>query len=336
MKKKERYFGNPNTFAIRYIPGYITKDKNHYYAYCHLVLNGQIIGDKTESCFLSSWLSSFERLRDQAKNNFDSIKHPAFKNRSDREIFELIYKANQLPERYRKRYEHLPVLDNKVWVNCAISIDETTDAFLIAWVEAAGNVKFLWKGICPPCPPERNGKFFSIVVPREFVIESMENCVRTIRLEMKDYPVVEAKLNKSQTEFWDLIDTEVKLLPEVDQRKISFVFCTLVKDDLDDLGLEALQLVERLAVGRVPLRIRESYQKKLRKNLPSNGGAHPYSVLLWALESNSASYPAWYATGIAGSNVVDVRKGSYKQLITLVKKIIRKRQAMDKKKQSVP
>lgn len=218
-----------------------------------------------------------------------------------------------------------------MWVNCAISIDETTDAFLIAWAEAAGNVKFLWKGLRQPCPPERIGKFFSIAVPREFVIESMENCLRTIRLEIKDYPVVEAKLNKSQTEFWDLIDNEVKLLPEVDQRKISFEFCTLVKDDLDDLGLEALQLVERLAVGRVPLRIRESYQKKLRKNLPSNGGAHPYSVVLWAVEINSASYPAWYAAGIAGSNVVDVRKGSYKQLITLVKKIIRKRQAIDKK-----
>lgn len=92
MKKKERYFGDPNTFAIRYIPGYTTKDKNHYYAYCHLVFNGQIIGDKTESCFLSSWLFSLERLRDQVKNNFDSIKHPTFKNRSDREIFELIYK----------------------------------------------------------------------------------------------------------------------------------------------------------------------------------------------------------------------------------------------------
>jgi hypothetical protein len=324
MTKRERYFGDPNTFAIRYIPGYTTKDKNDCYAYCHLVFNGQIIGDKTESCFLSSWLSSFERLKDQMKNNFDSIKNPAFENRSDREIFELIYKANQLPERYRKRYEHLPVLDNKVWANCSISIDETTDAFLIAWAEAAGNVKFLWKGLRQPCPPERIGKFFSMAVPREFVIESMENCLRTIKLEMKDYPVLEVKTNKSQTEFWDLINNEVKLLPEVDQRKISFEICNLVKDDLDDLGLEALQLVERLAMAEVPIRLRESYQKKLRKKLPPNK-THPYSVLLWALQISSASYPPWYAAGIAGSNVVDLRNGSYKQLIALVKKIIRKR-----------
>jgi hypothetical protein len=324
MKKKARYFGDPNTFAIRYVPGYTTKGNKNCYACCHLVFNGQIMGSKTEYCFLSSWLSYVEQLKDLLKNDFDSLRNDAFESRSDREIFELIYKANQLPDRYSKRYEHLPVLDNKVWANCSISIDETIDAFLIAWAEVAGNVKFLWKGLQQPCPPERIGKFFSIAVPRDFVIETMENCLRTISLEMKDYPVREAKSNKSQTEFWNLIDTEVKLLPEVDQRKISFEFCNLVKDDLDDLGLEAWQVVERLAITEVSIRLRQSYQKKLRKKLPLNK-PHPYSVLLWALEINSNSYPSWYSAGIAGSNVVDLKRGSYKELIALVKKTTRNR-----------
>ncbi len=56
--EKEIYFGDKETFAIRYIPGYIIKDiKPYYYAYCHLVLGGQIIGDKDEVCYLRSWHS---------------------------------------------------------------------------------------------------------------------------------------------------------------------------------------------------------------------------------------------------------------------------------------
>jgi len=75
----------------------------------------------------------------------------------------------------------------------------------------------------------------------------------------------------------------------------------------------------QISLERVTIRLRESYQKKLRKKLPPTK-THPYSVLLWALQISSASYPSWYAAGIAGSNVVDLRKGSYKQLIDLVKK----------------
>lgn len=154
MKKaKERYFGDTNTFAIRYVPGYTTENRQYFYAYCHLVLHGQIIGDENEPCFLNLWLHSFEGLKDRVKSNSDSLKHPAFANRSDREIFELIIKANQSPEQYWKRYDYLPALDNQVWRNCTISIDETTDAFFLAWAKAGKSIKFLWKGRGLPCPP---------------------------------------------------------------------------------------------------------------------------------------------------------------------------------------
>ena len=52
--KRESIFGDKNTFAIRYVPGYSDKSKKYFYAYCHLVLGGQIIGDTQEICYLES------------------------------------------------------------------------------------------------------------------------------------------------------------------------------------------------------------------------------------------------------------------------------------------
>jgi len=175
--EKEIYFGDRSTFAIRYVPGYVYKNSGHYYAFCHLVLGGQIIGDPEESCFLSTWKNSLQRFKDQIQNDFHSIAHSEFSNRSDKELFELVWKANQLEEEYKQEYNYLPVLDNKVWSNCHISIDETTDAFLITMTELKGRIQFIWEGWREPCPIDRVVKLFSVTVDKNLVIETMESCL---------------------------------------------------------------------------------------------------------------------------------------------------------------
>ncbi|KOY87815.1 hypothetical protein AD998_18240 [bacterium 336/3] len=186
--QNETYIGDKNTFAIRYAPGYTYKDNGYYYAFCHLVLGGQIIGDPEEPCFLSSWKSSLKHIKDQIKNNFDSISHTEFSNKTDEELFELVWKSNQLEEQHKDKYKHLPVLDNKVWVNCHISIDETTDAYLITIIELDGKIKFLWKGWREPCPADKIGKLFSVIVDRNFVIDTIESCLDKIEKEYLTYP----------------------------------------------------------------------------------------------------------------------------------------------------
>jgi hypothetical protein len=189
MATEETYIGDKNIFAIRYVPGYTYQDSGHYYAFCHLVLGGQIIGDPNESCFLSSWKYSLQHLKDRIKNDFNSIIHAEFSNKSDREIFELIWKANQLEEEYKDEYKYLPMLDNKVWSNCHISIDETTDAYLITMTETEGKIKFLWKGWREPCTEDKIGKLFAVTVDRNLVIEAMESCLDKIEKEYQEYPV---------------------------------------------------------------------------------------------------------------------------------------------------
>ncbi|MEI9920915.1 MAG: hypothetical protein WDO14_19285 [Bacteroidota bacterium] len=128
---EENYIGDKNTFAIRHVSGYSIKDTRHFYSYCHLVLGGQIIGNKEESCYLSSWKATLENRKEDIKNRTTAILHPEFENRSDEELFELIWKANQSEEDYKPEFSHLPVLNSKVWASCHLSIGETTDAYLI-------------------------------------------------------------------------------------------------------------------------------------------------------------------------------------------------------------
>lgn len=190
MKRgQETYFGDKNTFAVRYIPGYTYEKGSHYYAYCHLVLGGQIIGDPDESCYLGSWKHSLRLLKDRIKNNFSSISNTEFQNKNDREIFELIWKANQMEEDYKNEFAHLPVLNNKVWSNCSISLGETTDAYLITMTEDNGRIKFIWEGCRQPCTADKIGKLFSITVDRELVVKAIETCLDKIENEYLSYPV---------------------------------------------------------------------------------------------------------------------------------------------------
>lgn len=188
--ENEVYIGDRNTFAIRYVPGFSYKDSGHYYAYCHFVLGGQIIGDEDESCFLSTWKGTLEQLKDKFKHDFSSFSHPEFRNKNNEELFELIWKANQLEEDFKPEFSHLPILDNKVWAACHLSIDETTDAYRITMTNDNGAIKFLWSGWREPCPADKIDKLFSVTVDRGFIIATLEECLERIENEYLNYPKV--------------------------------------------------------------------------------------------------------------------------------------------------
>jgi hypothetical protein len=180
-------FGDKNTFAISYVPDFSDINQRNYYAYCHLVLGGQIIGDIKESCYLDSWKNSIEKLKDQLLNNFHLIFNSEFKDRNDREIFELICKSNQLKEDYKSDYNYLPVLESSIWNNCHFNIDETTDSYTLIMIWLNGKIKFLWEGWCEPCPKDQLDKLFSIVVDREFVIDNISKFLQKVEADKLNY-----------------------------------------------------------------------------------------------------------------------------------------------------
>src|SRR5687767_10755843 len=107
-------------------------------------------------------------------------------------------------------------------------------------------------------------------------------------------------------EYWKVFKTRVKDLSELDQRKVAYKLSLLVKLHLDDLGLEALNIVEQLTYKKVSLKTCETVQRKLQEKVPENS-VSPYSVLIWTLQPHTDSYPVWYSTGVAGLNLPDLK-----------------------------
>jgi hypothetical protein len=183
---RETIFGNQESFAIRYVPGYKSSNGEWFYANLHLILGGQIIGDPEEECSLLSWIYQIKKFKNRILLQFDKLQNKEFENRPDDEVFELVWKANGSNN---PKYSNLQVLDESVWFYCHVSIDETSDAWLITLTEDNQRLKFIWKGLRSPCPNERVGKLFSVTVDREFVIVTLENCIKNIEEEYLNYPV---------------------------------------------------------------------------------------------------------------------------------------------------
>jgi hypothetical protein len=180
---KEIFIGNPDLFAIRYIPGY--RIGNHYYARLHFVFHGQVIGDPEEDCFLFSWIERVNDISNILKNHSDNLRNPSFEGRTDAEIFEMVFKSNGIES---PDYSYLPVLNDSVWANCNFSIDETTDAWAISMTANGDSLKFIWQGLRIPCPSELIGKLFSVIVGRNFVIQTIEECLSIVKSEYVEYP----------------------------------------------------------------------------------------------------------------------------------------------------
>jgi len=182
--KNETYFGNPDTFAIRYLQILSDENEGEKYAYCHLVLGGQIIGDKNEKCYLKTWMSAIYSLKEKLDNNFEALSIPEFKNKTDREIFELLLKANQLETEHKQDFSYLLILDNEVWSSCLISLDETIDAYMIFMIESDRKIQLLWCDWREQCQVDKIDKLYSITVDKKFMTNTIESFLLTINKQI--------------------------------------------------------------------------------------------------------------------------------------------------------
>jgi hypothetical protein len=121
--------------------------------------------------------------------------------------------------------------------------------------------------------------------------------------------------------YWKVFNNEVKSAIVPVQRRVSLQFCELVKDLLDSEGLRALHIIREMIYGKVTERRRNIWQKKMTVKI-SRKKPSPYSVLAWALESDNPSYPPYYAAGIAGLNIVDLKIASLSELRALAREVV--------------
>ena len=112
-------------------------------AICHLVIGNSLIGQTDEECYLPTWLFSLSDRLNRIVDTKASLFPKEFEGLTDREIFEIILKANQLDEEFHPDFLYLPQLDNEIWSRHSFTLDETVDGYLIYFYVKGDQIRFL-------------------------------------------------------------------------------------------------------------------------------------------------------------------------------------------------
>ena len=138
-------FGEKSEFAIYYRN---CPDKYNYaptdkMAICHLIIGNILLGRPGEECYLPTWVFSLTDRRNRIVDTRHILFPKEFDGLTDREIFEVILKANQFDEEFHPDFLYLPQLDNEIWSRHSFTLDETVDGYLIYFYVKGNHIRFL-------------------------------------------------------------------------------------------------------------------------------------------------------------------------------------------------
>lgn len=151
-------------------------------AICHLIVGDMVLGEADEACFLPTWFFQITRIRDFFKANRHSLFPAEFKNLSDREIFEIILKSNQLEAEFDNNYLYLPQLNNILWQRHYLTIDETIDGFCICYFIKQNEIRFAVEKVWPQPEDEGDRIFLCKSVEVDFFIKTIDEAIEFLGL----------------------------------------------------------------------------------------------------------------------------------------------------------
>jgi len=151
-------------------------------AICHFIIDNVVIGDSGEECFLPTWFFQVTRIRDFFQANLDSLYLSDFDELSDREIYEIIIKSNQLENEFDNNYLHLAQLDNIVWQRHYLTIDETINGFCICYFIKNQQIRFIIEKIWPQPVNNEQRIFLYKSIDVDFFIKTINECVEFLEI----------------------------------------------------------------------------------------------------------------------------------------------------------
>lgn len=167
------FFGDENTFAIQCSANEQNPSDEWIHIRCHLILNGQYIGDPEETDVLDVSVGHLERLQNQIKGDYGTLIHPLFQSLSDEEIFELILKSNQLETEFDPKFSYLPALEQEgLFGTHHFIVGESTDAYFLVVIEQSEKVKFLWRNL-----RLKEVQTHAVACSKEEVISAINGCL---------------------------------------------------------------------------------------------------------------------------------------------------------------
>jgi hypothetical protein len=166
-------FGDKNTFAIDcFVPGHIPPEEQ-VLIYCHLVLGNQYIGLPDDPDLLGTCGLHLKKLKEIVLGENEQITHSLFDSLSDREILELIWKANQSEEEFDPGFNYLPNLESeRLWSKHTFMLGESLDQYYMAVIDQFENIKFIWTE-----GKRTESELYVTISNRDFVISTIDDCL---------------------------------------------------------------------------------------------------------------------------------------------------------------
>ena len=181
-------FGDKSEFAIHYrtCTDKYNHDPTDKMSICHLIIGNNLLGRHEEECYLPTWISSLTDRRNRIVDTKHLLFPKEFEGLTDREIFEIILKANQLEEDFHPDFLYLPQLDNEIWSRQSFTLDETVDGYLIYFYVKGNQIRFLIEDETERMESDyRSYKFIFHSVDFNFFISTVD---KTTEFLVKQYP----------------------------------------------------------------------------------------------------------------------------------------------------
>lgn len=300
--------GNKENFAIEFE----IINSSQMMGYARIWLNGSYITTIYDYCYFH-YLNNF----------FDQICSSA--------AIEPYFKGNSIPKTFFSLRNKLDdEEDSKKSFKYRVGGSSFGDEFLIFSYLESNTINIFWK-------PYKNARFKDVKELKKKVYHFSMDKEKFSNLSKEYLNYIESYAkknhisitekfnadnievdNKDRNLFFDFLETKVSLLSEFNQRKVIYQLCLLIENDLEKLGLEALELIEFLTRHKYPILKSEAILKRLRKKMPDEG-LSPFSVLIWAFTPQSDSFPVWYSAQIIGINIFDLKIKTYREMYDLLK-----------------
>ena len=107
--------------------------------------------------------------------------------------------------------------------------------------------------------------------------------------------------------------------PEAIHRTISRAVVNLASDSFTSLEQRGITLLDQLILETADKTECERLQTELKTTLPDDYSSMTASVIIWAIQPPTSSYPLYYATAIAASNVVEMSRASSADICDVIR-----------------
>lgn len=155
-------------------------------AFCHLVVGNKLLGNPEEPCYLPTWLYRINDIRNELYSKRHLLFPIIFEGLTDREIFEMISRANQDEEEFDPDFHYLPQPENELWSMHRFALDETTDNYRVFFYVKDNAITFLIEDQSKQNAREREaGRFIFHTVDLGFFIHTIDGAVKFL---LQQYP----------------------------------------------------------------------------------------------------------------------------------------------------